>query len=80
MKARAHHVLNLLLMAGAAGAGLGTAAGSNVLLGIEFEGFALDFLDNSVSMRTLEAYDLIASESQGLALEFISNTSAVRTP
>ena len=78
MIARRHHVLNLLLMTGAAGGAFGGFTGSNVLLGNELEGFALDFLDDSSSMRTLSAYDLIASEAQGFALDYITNTSAMK--
>lgn len=53
-------------------------AGSAALLGSEYEGFAIDFLDNTVSTRTLVADDLIGNEAQGFALEFVSNTSSVR--
>jgi hypothetical protein len=53
--------------------------GSVTLLGAEYEGFAIDFLDNTVSVRTLVADDLIGNEAQGFALEFVSNTSSVRT-
>ena len=49
------------------------------LLGSEYEGFAIEFLNNTVSMRTFDADSLISSEAQGFALEFISNTSSVRT-
>jgi len=53
--------------------------GSAALLGNEYEGFAIDFLNNTVSVRTLVADDLIGNEAQGFALEFVSNTSSVRT-
>jgi len=52
--------------------------GSATLLGSEYEGFAIDFLDNTVSVRTLVADDLIGNEAQGFALEFVSDTSSVR--
>ena len=48
------------------------------LLGSEYEGFAIEFLNNTVPMRTLVADDLIGAEPQGFALEFISNTSAMK--
>lgn len=55
-----------------------SGTGARALLGAEYEGFALDFTDNTVAVRILVADDLIGSEVQGFALEFVSNTSAVR--
>lgn len=55
-----------------------SGSGATSLLGSEYIGFALDFVDNTVARRTLVADDLIGSEAQGFALEFVSNTSAVR--
>ena len=55
-----------------------TVNGAVSLLGSEYIGFSLDFVDNTTALRTLVADDLVGLEAQGFALEFVSNTSSVR--
>lgn len=56
-----------------------TGAAAIALLGTEFNGFSLDFLEDSYALRLGTASDLIGAEPQGFATDFISNTYAVRT-
>lgn len=49
-----------------------------VLLGTEYDGFALDFLADGYALRIGTASDLIGAEPQGFALDYTTNTSAMK--
>lgn len=55
-----------------------TGAAAIALLGTEFNGFALDFLEDSYALRLGNASDLIGAEPQGFALDYTTNTSAMK--
>lgn len=55
-----------------------SGAAAIALLGLEYDGFSLDFVANSYALRIGNASDLIGAEPQGFALDMISNTSAMK--
>lgn len=77
MKSRAFHLLRMLLLAGSGGGGQIVPSGAETLIAAELDGFAIDFLDNSVGVRLSDPLERLSiqmgNEWSGLALDFTTN-------